>query len=145
MALRACCDFSISPTLARYRRFLPETWASYATEPSGCLAAPRAVRRVDARSGSSSSLPERRKSVDHGGGSNPAKMNRATTVDTALPGLFTSEHDAESAALLAMTSAVGLAAASVLSADRCTSKRVAAALGDTVEHWREREFAARRA
>ena len=72
-------------------------------------------------------------------------MNPVTTAGTALADASAGErHNAEFAATLSTTSAIGQAAARVRSAERCTADRVAAALGHTVKRWRERDFAPRR-
>jgi hypothetical protein len=72
-------------------------------------------------------------------------MDHATTPGTGLPRSCAGErHDGDPAGSGSPTSAIGLAAARLRSAEQCRPDRVSAALGHTAERWRKREFAARR-
>ena len=72
-------------------------------------------------------------------------MDYATTPDTGLPRSCADEqHDADPAASGSPTSAIGLAAARLRSAEQCRPDSVTAALANTAERWRDREFALRR-
>src|ERR1700756_2637844 len=72
-------------------------------------------------------------------------MNRATTSGTAPAGSPPNQHQAaDSPASGSATAAIARSATCVRGAERSTCDRTVAALGNTAERWRRREFARRR-